>query len=254
MKIIVAIKQVPHRDSVVRVDEDAKWIDENGLGFEINEPDAYALEEALQIKDKYGGEVVVLCAGPDRASQSIREALAKGADRGIHIRCDDLNGIGTLELAERLAAAAKGEKADLILTGLQSDDLGLGQTGVVMAELLGIPHATIIMQVDRQDGFLRVKRELEGGWFQWIDIRLPALLTIQSGISKLRYATLMGIKRAKTKEIRDVAAGNASQEATVQLERIYLPERKKETQILEGDAFEAAAKLVEKLKFEVRVI
>ena len=210
MKIIVAVKQVPVRDSVIRVDSAGKWIEEQDLSFEINEPDAYALEEALLLREKHGGEVVVLCAGPERASQTIREALAKGADRAIYIQCDDLVSLDTLALARRLADAAQAENFDLILTGLQSDDLGLGQTGVVMAEMLGIPHATIVMQVEVIDSSVRVKRELEDGWFQWVRMPVPALLTIQSGISPLRYATLMGIKKAKTKEVRRIVRGGNS--------------------------------------------
>jgi electron transfer flavoprotein beta subunit len=256
MKIIVAIKQVPVRDSKLRIDASGKWIQENDLSFEINEPDAYALEEALQLKEKHGGEVVALCAGPSRASQTIREALAKGADRAIHIEGDNLTSLDTLGIAHLLAAAVKTETPDLILTGLQSDDLGYGQTGVVLAELLGIPHATIIMQVEKQNGSIKVKRELENGWFQHVEMALPAVLTIQSGINKLRYATLMGIKKAKTKEIKNVPAdqlGAAPQPVAV-LERIYPPQKSKQTQIFEGDAKTAAAKLVEKLKFEVRVL
>jgi electron transfer flavoprotein beta subunit len=254
MKIIVAVKQVPMRDSATRIDASGKWIEEQDLSFEINEPDAYALEEALLLKDKHGGEVVVLCAGPQRTTQAIREALAKGADRAILVECDDLVSLDTLSLARRLAAAAAPENADLILTGLQSDDLGLGQTGVVMAALLGIPHATIVMQVEVDGSFLRVKRELEDGWFQWVQMPMPALLTIQSGISPLRYATLMGIKKAKTREIRRTVPDEAADTSTVLLQRIYLPHRKKETQILTGTPAEAAAKLADVLKFGVRVI
>ncbi len=256
MKIIVAIKQVPVRDSSLHIDSNGRWIDEEDLSYEINEPDAYALEAALQLKEKHGGEVVALLAGPARGAQTIREALAKGADRAIHIECDDLATLDTLGIASRLAAAIKEEAADLILTGLQSDDLGLGQTGVVLAELLGIPHATIIMHVEVGSGSIQVKRELEDGWFQNVDMPLPALLTIQSGISKLRYATLMGIKKAKTKEVRRIAAADlpGAAAATITLDRVYLPEKKKETQMLEGTPKEAAAKLADKLKFEVRVI
>jgi electron transfer flavoprotein beta subunit len=254
MLTYVAIKQVPVRDAAVAVDAGGKWIDAGHLEYEINEPDAYALEEALQLREKHGGEVVVLCAGPERCTQAIREALAKGADRGIHIVCDDASALDTFTLARRLAAAARVENPDLILTGLQSDDLGLGQTGVLMAELLGIPHATIIMQVEKQDGAVRVKRELEAGWFQWMELPLPALLTIQSGISKLRYATLMGIKKAKTKEVKRVVDGEAASAPPVLLDRVYLPQKKKETQIIEGTPAEAAAALLDKLKFELRVI
>ena len=204
MKIIVAIKQVPVRDSQLRVDANGRWIQEADLSFEINEPDAYALEEALQLKEKHGGEVVALCAGPARAAQTIREALAKGADRAIHIEEENLNTLDTLGVAKLLAGAVKAENPDLILTGLQSDDLGYGQTGVVLAELMGIPSSTIIMQVEVSEKSIRVKRELEDGWFQHITMPLPAVLTIQSGINKLRYATLMGIKKAKSKEIKRV--------------------------------------------------
>jgi electron transfer flavoprotein beta subunit len=254
MKILVAIKQVPERDAPISIAADGKWIDESDLNYTINEPDAYALEEALQLKEKNGGEVVVLCAGPERVTSTLREALAKGADRAIHIEAGDLGERDTLGLAQILADATKAESPDLILTGLQSDDLGLGQTGVVLAELLGIPHATIIMQVEIAGSGVKVKRELEDGWFQHVEMPLPALLTIQSGGNKLRYATLMGIKKAKTKETKTVQAAAPASAQAITLERVYLPEKQKKTEILTGTPVEVAAKLVEKLKFEVRVI
>ena len=256
MKIIVSIKQVPVRDSQLRIDAGGRWIQENDLSFEINEPDAYALEEALQLKEKHGGEVVALCAGPARASQTIREALAKGADRAIHIEEENLTSFDTLGIAKLLAKAAEAEKPDLVLTGLQSDDLGYGQTGVVLAEIMGLPHGTIIMAVEKTEAGIRVKRELEDGWFQNVDMPLPAVLTIQSGINKLRYATLMGIKKAKTKEVKRLTAAElgVASPSTAVIGRVYLPQRTKQTQMLEGNAREAAAKLVEKLRFEVRVI
>jgi len=256
MKIIVAIKQVPLRDSPLRVAPPGLWIDEDGLSFEINEPDAYALEEALQLREKHGGEVVVLCAGPERAAQTIREALAKGADRAIHIETEELNTLDTLGIAKLLAEAARPENPDLILTGLQSDDLGSGQTGVVMAELLGVPHSTIIMQVEVDGARIRVKRELEDGWFQHIGMPLPAVLTIQSGLNKLRYATLMGIKKSRTKEVRRVTPADLGGAAApvVGIAKVYAPQKQKQAQIFEGDAKTAAAQLVEKLKFEARVL
>ncbi|MBS1798279.1 MAG: electron transfer flavoprotein subunit beta/FixA family protein [Acidobacteria bacterium] len=255
MKIVVAIKQVPERDAQVRVAADGKWIDESDLSYTINEPDAYALEEALQLKEKNGaGEVIVVCAGPERVQSTLREALAKGADRAIHIEADNLGDLDTVGVARLLANAVKAESPDLILTGLQSDDLGLGQTGVVLAELLGIPHATLIMHVEATPAGLKVKRELEDGWFQYVEMPLPALLTIQSGGNKLRYATLMGIKKARTKELKTVAAEAPAHAAAVTLERVYLPEKQKKTEILTGTPAEVAAKIVEKLKFEARVI
>ncbi len=256
MKIVVAIKQVPDRDAPVHVTPDARGIEERELQWAMNEPDAYALEEALQLKEKNGGEVIVLSAGPERAGQTIREALAKGADRAIHVVSDDLGTRDALGVAKLLAAAIKPENPDLVLTGLQSEDVGLGQTGVIVAELLGLPHATLILHVEKTDSGITVKRELEEGWFQSIEMPLPAVLTMQSGGNKLRYATLMGIKRAKTKELRAVTAATLGADGTpaVVLEQIAVPKKQKSTQILPGSAKEAAASLVEKLKTEARVL
>jgi electron transfer flavoprotein beta subunit len=240
----------------VRIAADHKSIDEGDLNWAMNEPDAYALEEALQLKEKNGGEVIVLSAGPERVGSTIREALAKGADRAIHVIADDLGLRDALGVAKLLAEAIKPENPDLVLTGLQSEDLGLGQTGVIVAELLGLPHSTLILQVEKTDAGIKVKRELEEGWFQHIELHLPAVLTIQSGGNKLRYATLMGIKRAKMKEVRAVNAADLGQAAVpvLTLEQISLPSKQKSTQILPGSAEEAATALVEKLKFEARVL
>jgi len=256
MKIVLAIKQVPERDAQVHIAADAKGIDERELQWALNESDAYALEEALQLKEKHGGEVVVVSAGPERVGSTIREALAKGADRGIHIEADDLGQRDALGVAQLLAAAIKSESPDLTLTGLQSDDLGYGQTGVILAELLGLPHASLILHVEKTEQGLTVKRELEEGWFQTIELPLPAALTIQTGGNKLRYATLMGIKKAKTKEVRRVTAQElgATSERVVTLERISIPQKQRSTQILSGSPKEAAAALAEKLKFEARVL
>ena len=256
MKIVVAIKQVPDRDAPLHIAPDAKGIEERDLQWAMNEPDAYALEEALQLKEKNGGEVIVLSAGPERVGATIREALAKGADRAIHVVCDDLGSRDALDVARLLAAAVKPENPDLVLTGLQSEDIGLGQTGVIVAELLGLPHATLILHVDKNDSGIAVKRELEEGWFQSIEMPLPAVLTMQSGGNKLRYATLMGIKRAKAKELKTLTAAGlgADSKAAVVLERITSPRRQKSTQILSGSPKEATAMLVGKLRMEARVL
>ena len=165
MKIAVCVKQVPTREWQPRIDESRRAVREQDASFEMNEPDAYALEEALRVREKHGGEVVVCTAGPARASQVLREALARGADRAIHVEHEALTSIGSdpFVLAGVLADAIREEKFDLVLTGLQSDDQGAAQTGVVLAERLGLPHATIVMDVQVQDTRLRVKRELEGG-------------------------------------------------------------------------------------------
>jgi electron transfer flavoprotein beta subunit len=194
--------------------------------------------------------------GPERVKQTIKEALAKGADRGIHIADDNFAHLDPLGAAKSLAAAIQKEKFDLVLTGLQSEDHGFGQTGVLLAGLLDLPHATIIMAIEKQDGKMRLKRELEAGWFQWMECPLPAVLTIQSGINKVRYATLKGIMAAKKKEIATIAREslNVSTEPTQRVEKIYIPTKTKKTEFLTGAPKEVAGKLVEKLKFEARVI
>jgi electron transfer flavoprotein beta subunit len=256
MKIAVCIKQVPTREWQPRLRDDQTWIREQDASFEMNEPDAYALEEALRLREKRGGEVVVCSAGPARVQQVLREALARGADRALHVEDDSLAAADAFVCAGALASAMAEEKFDLVLTGLQSDDQGHGQTGVVLAERLGIPHSTIIMEIQIEPGQpagLRVKRELEGGWFQWISMTLPALLTIQSGINQLRYATLKGIMAAKKKEIRKVAMPG-SVNPSQQIVGLALPVRSKQTQMIGGSPAEAAKELVRRLREEARAL
>jgi len=254
VNIIVCVKQVPAKDAPLAIA--GNWIKESDIGFEMNEPDSYALEEALRLKEKHGGEVIALSMGPERVKHTIKEALAKGADRGIHIADDNFEQLDPLGMAKCLSAAIQKEKVDLVLTGLQSEDHGFGQTGVLLAGLLDLPHATIIMAIEVDGAKMKLKRELEAGWFQHIECPLPAVLSIQSGINKVRYATLKGIMAAKKKEIATVTreALGASIEATQKIERIYVPTKTKQTEFLTGTPKEAATKLVEKLKFEARVI
>ena len=256
MKIAVCIKQVPAKDAPLYIAAGAAWIRETDIGFEMNEPDSFALEEALRLKEKQGGEVVAVSMGPERARQAIKEALAKGADRGILITDDKFFLLDPLASAKSLAAAIQNEKFDLILTGLQSDDSGFGQTGVLLAELLGLPHATIIMQIEVQGARLKLKRELEAGWFQWVELPLPAVLSIQSGINKVRYASLKGIMAAKKKEIATLTRESlgVSAEPTQHLERIYVPTKTKKTEFITGTPKEAAAQLIEKLRHDARVL
>jgi electron transfer flavoprotein beta subunit len=258
MKIVVLMKQVPNKDAILRVNKEGKWIEEGDLSFEVNESDGYALEEALRLREKKGGEVVVCSLGPQRVKSVIKDALARGADRAVHIFGDNLEHVGPYATAGMLAEAIRGEQADLVMTGLQSDDYGFAQTGVILAELLRLPHATIVIEVDYSGEQLRVKRELESGWYQWYTMQTPALLTIQSGISQIRYATLKGIMAAKKKEIREVRpAGEALAGAGEfqSVERIYLPQKTKQTQFLgDGNAKAGAAQLAEKLRNEARVI
>jgi electron transfer flavoprotein beta subunit len=260
MKIAVCIKQVPTRDWQPRLSDTRTWIREQDATYEMNEPDAYALEESLRLKEKHGGEVVVCSAGPARVAQVLREALARGADRAIHVENDGLGNADAFVVAGALAAAMKDEQFDLILTGLQSDDQGFAQTGVILAERLGLSHATIIMDVQvgpstgSGQAAIRVKRELEGGWFQWVAMPLPAVLTIQSGINQLRYATLKGIMAAKKKEIRKSPLASVTAAARSRIVALYTPEKAKKTQMITGSASEAAKELVRRLREDARVI
>ena len=258
MKILVLMKQVANKDAILRINKDSTWIEEGDLSFEVSESDGYALEEALRIKEKTGdGEVVVVSMGPQRAKSVIKDALARGADRAIHIMGDNVVHLSPFAGASVLADAIREEQADLIMTGLQSDDYGYAQTGVILAELLGLPHATIVIEVDATGEQLRVKRELESGWYQWYTMPKPALLTIQSGISQIRYATLKGIMAAKKKEIKEVtpSAEIVGKPSHQRIEKIYLPTKTKQTQLLgNGNAKQGAVELADKLRTEARVI
>jgi len=253
MKIAVCIKQVVTREWQVRVNDDKTWVKDGDASWELNEPDAYALEEALRLKEKHGGEVVVISAGPARATQVIREALARGADRAIHVDGEIFATADAFVAADALASALKDEQIDLVMTGLQSDDQGFAQVGVILAEKLGMAHSTIIMDVQVEGSTLKVKRELEGGWFQWISMPLPAVLTIQSGINQLRYATLKGIMAAKKKEIKVVAASSPAMAARQRITSIYVPQKQKQTRMIAGSPAEAAKELVRALREDARV-
>ncbi len=252
------MKQVANKDAVLRIGADEKWINEADVAQQTNESDGYALEEALRMKEAKGeGEVVVCSLGPQSAKTVIKDALARGADRAVHIVVEDSKKLSPYQIAAAVADAIRAENADLVFTGLQSDDSSFGQTGVILAELLGIPHATLVIEVDRSklDGSVRLKRELESGWYQWFTYQTPALLTIQSGISQIRYASLKGIMAAKKKEIVDVTPSIGDFASGQTIQKVYMPLKTKQTQMLgNGDAKAGAIELVEKLKTEVRVI
>jgi electron transfer flavoprotein beta subunit len=254
MKILVCIKHVPQKDATLKLNEAGTWIRED-ISYEVNEPDAYALEEALRQKEKHGGEVVAITAGPARAQAALREALAKGADRAIHLEDDAFATMDGINTARAIAAAIEGEQFDLVFTGLQSDDYGNAQTGVVLAELLGIPHATIIIGIEKTDSGVRLKRELESGFYQYLDMPLPSVLTIQSGINKLRYATLIGIKQAKNKPLKKISLAEVQNKLganLLQIEKLYVPVKQKKTEMVDGSPAEIAKSLVDKLRNEVR--
>jgi electron transfer flavoprotein beta subunit len=259
MKIAVCLKQVPARDAVLKISPASTWIVSTDVSFGLNEPDIYALEEGLRLKEKHGGEVLVATLGPARVQQALKEALAKGADRALHLDDPAFESLDAYGTAQALAKALAPERPDLVLTGLQSDDLGFAQTGVILAEFLGLPHSTIIMEIEVQGQSLKVKRELEGGWFQWLEMPLPALLTIQSGINKPRYATLPGIMKAKSKPLKKLTAADlglapADLRPRQRILKVYVPVKKGQTEFFEGNPKEIATRLVDKLRNEARVL
>lgn len=252
MKIAVLVKQVFGSESALQITGDSKWVKEDNASFVMNPPDNYAIEEALIIKEKLGeGEVVIVSQGPTRVQKVIREGLAKGADRGIHIEENGLIETDPLLIAKSIVSAIKDENFDLILSGLQSDDTGMGQTGVLVGELLNMSVATLAIQTDIDKEKIRVKRELESGWFQWVTLGSSASVTIQSGINQPRYPSLKGIMGAKKKEIKVIESLSLDRKQSV--DKVFVPQTSKETEIIDTDLNSAVNRIVEILKTEVKV-
>ena len=252
MKIAVLVKQVIGSESALEITDSQNWVKEDNASFVMNPPDNYAIEEALIIKEKLGeGEVVIVSQGPTRVQKVIREGLAKGADRGIHIEESGLIETDPLLIAKSIVSAIKDENFDLILSGLQSDDTGMGQTGVLVGELLNMSVATLAIQTDIDKEKIRVKRELESGWFQWVTLGSSASVTIQSGINQPRYPSLKGIMGAKKKEIKVIESLSLDRKQSV--DKVFVPQTSKETEIIDTDLNSAVNRIVEILKTEVKV-
>ena len=253
MKIAVLIKQVPGSDSSLPIQSDESWINEESITYVMNESDNYALEEALQLREKNGdGEVVVIRLGPDRVQKVIREGLAKGADRGIHIQVDSAGAVDPLVAASSIANAIKEEKFDLIFSGLQSDDIGMGQTGIIIGEILGMSTASLVMATELSENRIKVKRELEAGFFQWVTMTLPSSVTIQSGLNTPRYPSLKGIMGAKKKEINVLTPG--ASEPKQSMNKVYVPQSEKQTVMIDGSVDEIVDKLIETFRNDIKVI
>ena len=252
MKIAVLVKQVPGSESPLPINSDQKWVDESAVSYIMNESDNYALEEALQIRESKGeGEVVVVSLGPVRIQKVIREALAKGADRAIHIQMDTVSEVDPLSTAAYFVNALEEENFDLIFSGLQSDDVGMGQTGVLIGELMNMSTASLAIKTEVGDGNIKVKRELEAGWFQWVTLSLPASISIQSGLNTPRYPSLKGIMGAKKKEIKVVEPNK--NEAKQSLEKVYLPQSDKQTVMIEGSVDQMVGKLINAFRNDIKI-
>ncbi len=262
MKIAVCIKQVPDSESRLRLAADGRWIDESEVPFVINESDEFALEEAISIAEKSGGEVVVFTVGPQRAAEALRKALALGADRAVHLSSDAFQGGDALATGRALAAAIAKDDFQLVFTGSQSDDVGYGSTGSVVAGFLDRPHAWLVMGVEVADGSCKVIREMEGGVNEVIRLTLPAVIEVQAGINHPRYASLKGIMKAKKKPIdtptpadlglTDDQVGIAG--SGVEVISVDFPSSGEGAEMLEGTPEEIATRLVEKLQKEARVL
>jgi len=263
MKTLVLVKQVPNTDSPFRINAAGTWVDEGNLTYGLNDYDRYALEEALRLKDKgAASEVVALSVGPERAATALRTCLATGADRAIHVKDDRLAGSDPLAIAKIIVAAIQGEDFRLVFAGLQADDDNYTQTPALVARLLGRPCATAVLKVELLDGAIRVERELENNRVQVIEMTLPAVVAVQTGINEPRYASLKGIMAAKKKEIRTVglsdigldAARVGAGAARLKTVRLAHPPKGTGAEILKGSADEVAKALVQRIREKTGVL
>ena len=255
MKIMVCLKQVPHQDARLDIDANGTWIQEDNIKFEINSYDTYALEEALRNKDAGEAEVLVVSIGPDRVTQALRTALGMGADRAVHVKDPEANGSDALGVAKILAAVAKEENPDLIFMGLMSEDGNVTAVPPMVAELVGVPHTTGGVKVEKANGAVTVEREVEGGVREVVELQSPCLIAVQTGLNQVRYASLKGIMAAKKKplDVKSVADLGLSGQvgagaAKVKIEKIAPPPKGDRAEILEGSPGEVAASLVGKIK------
>jgi electron transfer flavoprotein beta subunit len=257
MDIIVCVKHVPETaEAEIAVDSRGKGIKTEDLVFDINEWDDYAIEEAVLMKEKLGGSVTVITVGPEQADRTLRKCLAKGADRAIRLTDKAFEGSDAYATAKILHKTIKDLPFNLILTGTQAGDDGYAQVGVILAELLGVPHATLVKKIEPKEGFVRVNRELEGGLEQVMEVKLPALLAVQTGINEPRYVSIMGIRKARTKELKVLGLGDLGLKeeevgesgSWIAVEEMFIPPVEKEAEILTGGLEEIAAKIVETLR------
>lgn len=257
MKILICIKQVPDMESRFKPAFDGLWYSETDLAWKMNEYDEYAVEQAVRLKEQLTGEaeLTVLSIGPDRVVEVIKKALAMGADKAVQIQDNNAWQKDPWQIASIIANYSKDKKFDLIFTGMQSQDRGSAQVGLLLAELLEIPSASTVTGFEYNDGKVKLKRELEGGIKGLVTLPLPALVTCQLGLNVPRYPTLPNIMKAKKKEIELIAVDTLLKEqAVAPTTGFYLPVRKGGGMVLEGEVAELAQKLVAILKEKTTVM
>ncbi len=256
MNILVCIKQVPDMESKFKVNSEGNWYNDADLAWRMNEYDEYAVEQAVQLKDQAGdADLTVLSIGPDRVKEMMKKALAMGCDRGAHIADDDFFKKDPYEIASVIAEYAKDKNFDLIFTGMQSQDRGSGQVGVLVAEMLSLPSITTIVDFAYDGGQITAKRELEGGIRAIIKTAAPALVTCQLGLNTPRYPTLPNIMKAKRKELLSTPISELLKvEGKQETAKLYFPEKKGGGLVLEGDAGDLADQLIKILKDKTAVL
>jgi electron transfer flavoprotein beta subunit len=251
VKILVCVKQVPDMDSRFRPNAAGVWFDEADLDWRMNEYDEYAVEQALLLKEQLGEapDVTVLSIGPDRVLEVIRKALAMGCDRGIHVFDPNVVCKDPWQVAGLIAACVGEEVSDLVFTGMQSQDRGSAQVGVLAAEMLGIPCVTTLVGFSFDDGVITARRELEGGARGVAKLGLPALFTCQSGLNSPRYPTLPNILKSRKKEIRTIPVEELPASAPLSATTgFYPPARKGSGIVLEGELSGLVDRLMEILR------
>ena len=257
MDIVVCVKHVPETaEAELKIDASGKTIDKAGLVFDINEWDDYALEEAVRIKEKLGGTVTAITIGPQDSESTLRKCLARGADKAIRLTDQKFEGSDAYATAKILHSVIKTLHYDLILLGAQASDTGNAATGPILAELLGIPHATMVKKIELAQNTAKINRELEGGLEEQLEIRLPALFAVSTGINEPRYVSIMGIRKAMQKEIKVMTLADTGLTENdvgmagswLNIEKLYVPPVEKQAEFLKGTPDEIAAKILEIIK------
>jgi electron transfer flavoprotein beta subunit len=257
LDIIVCVKHVPETaEAELKIDASGKAIEKTGLVFDINEWDDYALEEAVRIKEKQGGTVTAITIGTEDSDSTLRKCLARGADKAIRLTDPKFEGSDSYAIAKILHSTIKTLHFDIILCGVQSGDGGYAMVGPILAEMLNIPHATMVKKIELAAGSAKINRELEGGLEEQIEMKLPALFAVQTGINEPRYVSIMGIRKAMQKEIRLMTLADTglpendvgTAGSWIKLEKLYAPPVEKQAEFLKGNPDEIAGKITEILK------